>query len=37
MGIIKTRFKEKADESAAEIKDLLKENGNKVIGDKYIG
>jgi citrate synthase len=33
MGIIKTRFKEKADESAAEIKDLLKENGNKVIGE----
>jgi citrate synthase len=33
MGIVKTRFKEKADESAAEIKDLLKENGNKVIGE----
>ena len=33
MGIIKDRFKEKADVVAAEIKDLLKEHGNKVIGE----
>ena len=33
MGIIKERFKAKADASNAEIKDLLKENGNKVIGE----
>ena len=33
MGIIKERFKTKADASSAEIKDLLKENGNKVIGE----
>jgi len=33
MGIIKERFKAKADASSAEIKDLLKENGNKVIGE----
>jgi len=33
MGIIKDRFKEKADIVAAEIKDLLKEHGNKVIGE----
>src|ERR1044071_5262255 len=32
MGIIKDRFKAKADVVAAEIKDLLKEHGNKVIG-----
>src|SRR5689334_14571443 len=32
MGIIKDRFKAKSDVVAAEIKDLLKENGNKVIG-----
>src|SRR5918994_7130132 len=33
MGIIKDRFKEKADVVAAEIKDLLKEHGNKTIGE----
>src|SRR5258705_3048097 len=33
MGIVKDRFKEKADKTAAEIKDLLKEHGNKVIGE----
>lgn len=33
MGIIKDRFKAKADASAAEIKDILKEHGNKVIGE----
>ncbi len=33
MGIIKDRFKEKADITAAEIKDLLKEHGNKKIGE----
>ena len=33
MGIIKDRFKAKADKVAAEIKDLLKEHGNKVIGE----
>ena len=33
MGIIKDRFKEKADVIAVEIKDLLKEHGNKVIGE----
>ncbi len=33
MGIIKDRFKEKADIVAVEIKDLLKEHGNKVIGE----
>jgi citrate synthase len=33
MGIIKDRFKVKADTMAAEIKDLLKNNGNKVIGE----
>jgi len=33
MGIIKDRFKEKADAVAIEIKDLLKEHGNKVIGE----
>ena len=33
MGIIKERFKAKADASSAEIKELLKENGNKVIGE----
>lgn len=33
MGIIKDRFKEKADAVATEIKDLLKEHGNKVIGE----
>ena len=33
MGIIKERFKEKADLANAEIKNLLKEHGNKVIGE----
>lgn len=33
MGIIKDRFKEKADVTAAEIKSLIKEHGNKVIGE----
>ena len=33
MGIIKDRFRVKADEIATEIKELLKENGNKVIGE----
>src|SRR5689334_1778238 len=33
MGIIKDRFKAKADTVSAEIKDLLKEHGNKVIGE----
>lgn len=33
MGIIKERFKAKADASSTEIKELLKENGNKVIGE----
>ena len=33
MGILKERFKAKADLLGAEIKDLLKEHGNKVIGE----
>src|SRR3954463_7982437 len=33
MGIIKDRFKSKSDEVAAEIKDLLKEHGDKKIGE----
>ena len=33
MGVIKDRFKAKADAAAAEIKDILKEHGNKVIGE----
>ena len=33
MGIIKERFKEKADKVAIEIKDLLKEHGDKKIGE----
>ncbi|HET9055783.1 MAG TPA: citrate (Si)-synthase, eukaryotic [Chitinophagaceae bacterium] len=33
MGILKDRFKAKADSVATEIKNLLKENGNKVIGE----
>lgn len=32
MAILKDRFKEKADAAGAEIKDLLKEHGNKTIG-----
>ena len=33
MGIIKDRFKEKADKVALEIKELLKEHGDKKIGE----
>ena len=33
MGVIKDRFKEKSDLANAEIKDLLKEHGNKKIGE----
>src|SRR5882724_187553 len=33
MGTLKDRFKAKADSDAAEIKDLLKEHGNKTIGE----
>jgi len=33
MGIIKERFKQKADKLGSEIKDLLKEHGNKIIGE----
>ncbi|MBP6478071.1 MAG: citrate (Si)-synthase, partial [Chitinophagaceae bacterium] len=33
MGIIKDRFRAKADVVAADIKELLKEHGNKVIGE----
>ena len=36
MGIIKDRFKAKADIVSAEIKDLLKEHGNKVIGEVHL-
>ncbi len=33
MGFVKERFKLKADDAAAEIKNLLKDHGNKVIGE----
>ena len=33
MGIVKERFKVKADAASAEIKNLLKDHGNKVIGE----
>src|SRR5436190_19342707 len=33
MGVIKDKFKLKADEASAEIRDLLKEHGNKTIGE----
>lgn len=33
MGIVKDRFKAKADKTGAEIKEILKEHGNKVIGE----
>lgn len=33
MGILKERFKTKADQLGSEIKELLKEHGNKVIGE----
>src|SRR6187431_932871 len=33
MGVIKDKFKLKADEASAEIRDLLKQHGDKVIGE----
>ncbi len=33
MGVLKDRFKEKSEKSAAEIKELLKKHGNKKIGE----
>ena len=33
MGIVKDRFKAKSDQVAGEIRDILKEHGNKVIGE----
>ncbi|MEY3153252.1 MAG: hypothetical protein RLZZ333_1849, partial [Bacteroidota bacterium] len=33
MDVIKERFKQKADQVGAEIKQMLKEHGNKVIGE----
>src|SRR5436190_4728186 len=33
MGVLKDTFKQKADAAGAEIKDILKEHGNKVIGE----
>ena len=33
MGVIKTNFKTKADATSAEIKEMLKEHGNKKIGE----
>ena len=33
MGVLKDRFKEKADAAAAEIKELLAKNGDKTIGE----
>ena len=33
MGILKDKFKAKADAAGAEIKDILKQHGNKVIGE----
>ncbi len=36
MGMLKERFKIKADEQAIVIKDLLKEHGNKVIGEVHL-
>src|ERR1700712_4789023 len=33
MGVLKDRFKKKADAASAEIKDLLKEHGSKKIGE----
>ena len=33
MGIIKQRFKDKADVVGAEMKEMLKEHGDKKIGD----
>src|SRR3954466_420244 len=37
MGIIKDRFKEKAEKIGAEIKDILKEHGSKTIGEVQLG
>ena len=37
MGIIKDKFKEKSDSTAAEIKEMLKEHGEKVIGEVTLG
>ena len=37
MGILKDRFKAKSDAVGAEIKDLLKQHGNKVIGEVTLG
>src|ERR1700748_3991988 len=36
MGILKDRFKVKADEMSAEIKNLLKEHGDNVIGQVHL-
>lgn len=36
MGIVKERFKEKAEHTSSEIKDLLKEYGTKVIGEVHL-
>ncbi len=36
MGIIKDRFKAKADKISEEIKDILKEHGDKVIGEVHL-
>ncbi len=36
MGILKDRFKVKAEASAAELKDLLKQHGNKKIGEVHL-
>src|ERR1700712_511195 len=33
MGVLKDRFKKKADAASAEIKDLLKEHGSKKVGE----
>src|SRR5438128_3540803 len=33
MGVIKDKFKEKADIMSAEMKEILKEHGNKKVGD----
>ena len=37
MGIIKEKFKKKADIVAAEIKELIKEHGDKKIGEVTLG
>ena len=33
MGVIKDKFKAKADIVAAEVKDIVKEHGDRIIGD----